>query len=88
MKGCIFGSGATGGYMGVELARAGAEVSLVARGAHLQAIRENGLKLLDDGLILQSQANLIASKVAAWSECARAAQQAILARLSAPGEPQ
>jgi len=32
--------------MGVELARAGAEVSLVARGAHLQAIRENGLKLL------------------------------------------
>ena len=46
MKVCIFGSGATGGYMGVELARAGAEVSLVARGAHLQAIRENGLKLL------------------------------------------
>jgi len=32
--------------MGVELARAGAEVSLIARGAHLQAIRENGLKLL------------------------------------------
>jgi 2-dehydropantoate 2-reductase len=46
MKVCIFGSGATGGYMGVELARAGAEVSLVARGAHLQAIRENGLKVL------------------------------------------
>jgi 2-dehydropantoate 2-reductase len=46
MKVCIFGSGATGGYMGVELARAGAEVSLIARGAHLQAIRENGLKLL------------------------------------------
>ena len=44
MKVCIFGSGATGGYMGVELARAGAEVSLVARGAHLQAIRENGLE--------------------------------------------
>ena len=46
MKVCIFGSGATGGYMGVELARAGAQVSLVARGAHLQAIRENGLKVL------------------------------------------
>jgi 2-dehydropantoate 2-reductase len=46
MKVCIFGSGATGGYMGVELARTGVEVSLVARGAHLQAIRENGLKVL------------------------------------------
>jgi 2-dehydropantoate 2-reductase len=32
--------------MGVELARTGVEVSLVARGAHLQAIRENGLKVL------------------------------------------
>ena len=49
MKVCIFGSGATGGYLGVELARAGAEVSLVARGAHLEAIRRNGLKLLIDG---------------------------------------
>jgi len=46
MKVCIFGSGATGGYMGVELARAGAEVSLIARGAHLQVIRKSGLKLL------------------------------------------
>ncbi len=49
MKLCIFGSGATGGYLGVELARAGAEVSLVARGAHLDAIRRNGLKLLIGG---------------------------------------
>ena len=49
MKVCIFGSGATGGYLGVELARAGVEVSLVARGAHLEAIRRNGLKLLIDG---------------------------------------
>ena len=49
MKVCIFGSGATGGYLGVELARAGAAVSLVARGAHLEAIRRNGLKLLIDG---------------------------------------
>ncbi len=49
MKICIYGAGAIGGYMGVQLARAGAEVSLVARGAHLAAMRANGVKLLIDG---------------------------------------
>ena len=50
MKICIYGAGAIGGYLGVELARApGVEVSLIARGGHLAAIRENGLKLLIDG---------------------------------------
>jgi 2-dehydropantoate 2-reductase len=46
MKICVYGAGAIGGYLGVQLARAGADVSLVARGAHLAAMRENGLKLL------------------------------------------
>jgi 2-dehydropantoate 2-reductase len=46
MKICIYGAGAIGGYMGVMLKRGGAEVSLVARGAHLEAIKANGLKLL------------------------------------------
>jgi 2-dehydropantoate 2-reductase len=46
MKICIYGAGAIGGYLGVQLARAGVDVSLVARGAHLAAMRENGLKLL------------------------------------------
>ncbi len=46
MKICIYGAGAIGGYLGVQLLRAGADVSLVARGAHLAAMRENGLKLL------------------------------------------
>ena len=49
MKICIYGAGATGGYLGVELARAGAEVSLIARGPHLAAMRANGLTLLKDG---------------------------------------
>ena len=49
MKICIYGAGAIGGYMGVQLARAGAEVSLVARGPHLEAMKKNGLKLLIDG---------------------------------------
>src|SRR6267154_4711298 len=45
MKICIYGAGAIGGYLGVQLARAGVDVSLVARGAHLAAMRANGLKL-------------------------------------------
>ncbi len=49
MKVCIYGAGAIGGYLGVQLANAGAEVSLVARGAHLEAMRQNGVKLLING---------------------------------------
>jgi ketopantoate reductase len=45
MKICVYGAGAIGGYLGVELARAGADVSLVARGAHLAAMRVHGLTL-------------------------------------------
>ena len=48
MKICIFGAGAIGGYMGVKLAQAGADVSLVARGPHLEAMQQNGLKLLKE----------------------------------------
>jgi 2-dehydropantoate 2-reductase len=49
VKLCIFGAGAIGGYLGVKLARAGVEVSLVARGPHLEAIRKNGLTLVSEG---------------------------------------
>ena len=42
---CIYGAGAIGGYMAACLDQAGAEVSLVARGPHLAAIREKGLRL-------------------------------------------
>ncbi len=45
MKICIYGAGAIGGYIGAELSRCGANVSLIARGPHLAAMRENGLKL-------------------------------------------
>lgn len=48
MKVCIFGAGAIGGYIGVQLAQAGVDVSLVARGAHLEAMRRNGVRLLKD----------------------------------------
>ena len=46
---CIYGAGAIGGYMAACLDRAGAEVSLIARGPHLAAIREKGLRLIKDG---------------------------------------
>ena len=49
MKICVFGAGAIGGYMGAKLAEAGADVSLVARGPHLAAMREKGLSLVEDG---------------------------------------
>ena len=41
----ILGSGAVGGYYGAKLARAGHDVTFIARGAHLQAIRERGVEI-------------------------------------------
>jgi 2-dehydropantoate 2-reductase len=46
MKICIYGAGAIGGYVGLLLQRGGADVSLVARGAHLDAIKKDGIKLI------------------------------------------
>lgn len=43
MRIAILGSGAVGGYFGAKLARAGHDVTFLARGAHLRAIRERGL---------------------------------------------
>ncbi|MFQ5690335.1 MAG: 2-dehydropantoate 2-reductase [Gemmatimonadota bacterium] len=49
MRICIYGAGAIGGYLGVQLSRAGQDVTLIARGPHLAAMRKNGVKLLVDG---------------------------------------
>jgi 2-dehydropantoate 2-reductase len=49
MKVCIYGAGAIGGYLGAELFLAGIDVTIIARGESLRAIRENGLKLLIGG---------------------------------------
>ena len=47
VKVCIYGAGAIGGYLAVELAQVpGVEVSAIARGGHLAAIRARGLKLV------------------------------------------
>ncbi len=49
MRICVYGAGAIGGYLAVELALAGHEVCVIARGAHLRAIRERGLRLRIQG---------------------------------------
>ncbi|MDE0282563.1 MAG: 2-dehydropantoate 2-reductase [Gammaproteobacteria bacterium] len=48
MKICVVGAGAIGGFMGARLAQQDHEISLIARGPHLAAIRQDGLKLLQD----------------------------------------
>ncbi|MEC8164993.1 MAG: 2-dehydropantoate 2-reductase [Pseudomonadota bacterium] len=45
MKFAILGAGAVGGYFGARLAEAGEDVSFIARGAHLEAIRSTGLRI-------------------------------------------
>jgi 2-dehydropantoate 2-reductase len=45
MRVAIVGSGAVGGYFGAKLARSGQDVTFIARGAHLAAIREHGLRI-------------------------------------------
>ncbi len=49
MKICIFGAGAIGGYVAAKLAQTDAEVSVVARGPHLEAMQKKGLTLVEEG---------------------------------------
>ncbi len=49
MKVCVIGAGAIGGLLAAKLARAGEDVSVVARGAHLAAIASSGLTLIEEG---------------------------------------
>lgn len=48
MKIAIMGSGGIGGYLGARLQHGGADVTFVARGAHLEAMRQNGITLEGD----------------------------------------
>jgi 2-dehydropantoate 2-reductase len=49
MRICVFGAGAIGGLLAVKLAAIGEEVTVIARGAHLAAIRTRGLRLVGEG---------------------------------------
>jgi ATP phosphoribosyltransferase len=58
-------------------------VDITTTGATLAA---NALKILDDGVMLRSEANLVASTRAPWSQTARAAATAVLTRIAAEEE--
>lgn len=49
MRFIVYGAGAVGGVMGARLFEAGHDVVLIARGAHLDAIRERGLQIVSEG---------------------------------------
>jgi 2-dehydropantoate 2-reductase len=73
MKICVVGAGSIGGMLGAGLALAGADVTLIARGPHLEAIRANGLKLVGhDG------ADRVARNVKATSSMAEAGVQDVV----------
>ncbi len=64
MKICIVGAGAIGGYLGVKLIQSGNEVTLIARGSHLEAIQNKGLELIEaDGTSTVVQPTLATSKI-------------------------
>jgi len=70
MKICVVGAGAIGGLIGARLHNSGQDVTLIARGPHLQAIRQNGLKLqMNDGT------SEIAQGVAATDKMAEVGEQ-------------
>jgi len=68
MKICVFGAGAIGGLAAAWLARSGHDVSVVARGAHLTAIRGRGLRV-------ESEKHPLTAKVRAESDPARLGPQ-------------
>jgi 2-dehydropantoate 2-reductase len=73
MKVCVVGAGSIGGYVGVKLALAGEDVTLIARGANLEAIRSRGMRLqLHDG------PELVAQNVRATSSLAEAGPQDVV----------
>jgi len=68
MRFCVLGSGAVGGYYGARLARAGHDVTFIARGAHLEAIRARGLAIRSPALgdfTVQARAEADPSRVGA-----------------------
>ena len=79
MKVCIFGAGAIGGYLAAHLAQVdGVSVSVVARGAHLNAIRR-------DGLVLESPAGTLRARIQASDHPRDLGPHGIRANCLAPG---
>ncbi len=85
MRICIFGAGAIGGFIGGFLARSGAEVSVVARGAHLAAIRERGLTVESTGGTADERFTVPVQ--ASADPAALGQQDAVIVAVKAPGLP-
>ena len=81
MKICVFGAGAIGGHVAARLAMGGAETSVVARGAHLAAIREKGLTITAPDGTRTVQVN-------AGDAAAVGPQDAVIVTVKAPSLPQ
>ncbi|NTV85967.1 MAG: 2-dehydropantoate 2-reductase [Burkholderiaceae bacterium] len=65
MKICIVGAGAIGGMLGVKLALTGHELTLILRGANLEAVRQNGMTLIEeDGKELLARPARVTSVIA------------------------
>ena len=55
MRICVFGAGAVGGHLAAKLVAAGHDVSVVARGAHLEAMRERGISLIHGDKVISGR---------------------------------
>ena len=73
MKICVVGAGSIGGMLGAKLALSGEDVTLIARGPHLEAIRKNGLKL-----VAHDGTESVAKNVKATSSMAEAGVQDVV----------
>jgi 2-dehydropantoate 2-reductase len=60
MRICIFGAGAVGGHFAARFAATGHDVSVVARGAHLDAMLRNGVKLLHGDEVIHGKVRTLA----------------------------
>ncbi len=81
MRVCVFGAGAVGGHAAARLARGGADVSVVARGAHLAAMQERGLE------VRAPDAAFSAKVRASDNPAALGVQDIVLVTLKAPALP-
>jgi 2-dehydropantoate 2-reductase len=61
MKFLIVGAGAIGAYMGARMARAGVDVTLFARGPHLQAMKQNGVRVRSADGDFEAQPKVVGS---------------------------
>src|ERR1041384_6034272 len=92
MRIAIYGAGGVGGYFGARLAQAGEDVTFIARGEHLRAIRAYGLKVesssgdfsvhpakATDNVSEVSEVDLVILGVKAWQvpEAARAVKPVV-----------